>query len=379
MFENEKTTKRLLIVEQNKKTRNTLLEFLQPKYDCEEADGIGAAFEKIAESGFDVVISNFQLNDTDGFELLSSVQFTSPRTAVILNGENVSAKDVIEAFRAGAFDFLEKPFELKELETAVERAIRHNRSKISKSDYEKRLEEIIANRNASLDKALEDIQNSYRMTLKALIQALETRDFETYGHSERVVTFSLRLAHELGLEKEKMRDLELGALLHDIGKIGIPDAILRKPAELTEQEWKKMKLHPILGAKILRNIPFLQGAAKVVAQHHERWDGTGYPNNLRGEKIDICARIFAVADAFDAMLSNRVYKKCITYEKALSELKKNAGTQFDPLVVEVFEDVPKEDWETLRSRSLKARTEVLSFQDVVLELVQSQKYFEMVH
>jgi HD-GYP domain-containing protein (c-di-GMP phosphodiesterase class II) len=212
-----------------------------------------------------------------------------------------------------------------------------------------------------------------------LVQALETRDFETHGHSERVVTFSLRLGHELGLDKAAMRDLELGALLHDIGKIGVPDAVLRKPAKLNAEEWEKMRLHPMHGQKILRNIKFLEGAARVVCQHHEQWDGSGYPLGLRGEDIDIGARIFAVVDAFDAMISDRVYRKGRPYEDALVELERCSGTQFDPLIVEAFKHIPKEDWEILRERSVKDKQEIYSFQAVVAELVHSRQQFELIH
>ena len=217
------------------------------------------------------------------------------------------------------------------------------------------------------------------MTLKALVQALETRDFETAGHSERAVTFSLRLGHEVGLSKDAMRDLELGALLHDVGKIGVPDAILHKPTDLDEIEWAKMRLHPLHGQEILRNIPFLKGAARIVAQHHERWDGSGYPKALRGEAIDIGARIFAVIDAFDAMISERVFRDSRTYEEARSEIEKYSGTQFDPLVVEAFKNVPKEDWEILLDRSLLEKEKTVSPHAVVASLVYTEKHLEMVH
>jgi putative nucleotidyltransferase with HDIG domain len=251
--------------------------------------------------------------------------------------------------------------------------------KCLKDRYQFHLEELVAQRNTEVDEAFEEIENSYRITLKALVQALETRDFETHGHSERVVTFSLRLAHELGLDKDALRNLELGALLHDIGKIGVPDAILRKPAALNEDEWNKMKLHPQHGQKILRNIAFLEKAARLVAQHHEKWDGSGYPYGLRGEDIEIGARIFAVVDAFDAMISDRVYRRGRPYRDALEELERCAGTQFDPLIVEAFKNIPQEDWEVLRERSLTDKQEVYSFQTVVAELVHSRQQFEMVH
>jgi HD-GYP domain-containing protein (c-di-GMP phosphodiesterase class II) len=176
-----------------------------------------------------------------------------------------------------------------------------------------------------------------------------------------------------------LRDLELGALLHDIGKIGVPDAILRKPAKLNDEEWETMKLHPVHGQKILRNIRFLEGAARVVGQHHERWDGAGYPFGIRGEDIDVGARIFAVVDAFDAMVSDRVYRPGRPYEAALEELERCAGTQFDPMIVEAFKSIPRDDWQILRERSLMDKREVQSFQSVVADLVYSREQFEMVH
>lgn len=312
-------------------------------------------------------------------ELITSVQFLSPETSVVLIGRETQTKDVIEAFRTGIFDFIEQPFELDELEGAIEKAIIRCKTKTTKESYEKHLENKIAEQKEAIDQALRNTENSYGAMLKALIQALEARDSETHGHSERVVTFSLRLAHEIGLVEKEMRDLELGSLLHDIGKIGVPDAILRKPAKLTEFEWEKMKLHPQLGAKILRNIPFLKGASRIVAEHHERWDGTGYPNQIRGEEISLIARIFSVADAFDAMISDRVYRKGRSFEDAVAELDKYAGTQFNPVIVEAFKNIPKEDWENLKVRSLKDKQEIFSSKEIVAELVNSQNYFEMVH
>jgi len=152
--------------------------------------------------------------------------------------------------------------------------------------------------------------------------------------------------------------------LHDIGKIGVPDAILRKPAKLTDEEWERMREHPLHGQQILRGIEFLKGAAKVVAQHHEKWDGSGYPLGLKAEDIDICARIFSVADAFDAITSDRVYRKGRPYEAAAQELDEWAGRQFDPKVVEAFHRVPPEDWDELRRRSLMRKPHDSEWQPV---------------
>jgi len=379
MFDIVETEKNLLIIDQDETKRKILTSFFSSKYSCDEADSLNSAVNKIREKEYSVILTAFTLSSLNAIDLMPYLQELSPRTIPVFISDKESAGNTVRAFRAGAFEVIQKPFELKKAEAVIEKAFGKFDLRCLKDRYQYHLEELVAERTVELDKALEAVENSYRMTLKALVQALETRDFETHGHSERVVTFSLRLGYELGLEKEALRDLELGALLHDIGKIGVPDAVLRKPAKLNEDEWAKMKLHPQHGQKILRNIPFLEGAARIVGQHHERWDGEGYPFGLRGEDIDIGARIFAVVDAFDAMVSDRVYRKGCPYSEALEELERCAGTQFDPMIVEAFKAIPKEDWEILRERSLMEKQEMSSFQSVVAELVYSRQQFEMVH
>ncbi len=380
MFDVIENEKNLLIIEQDETKRKILTSFFSSKYNCDEADSLNTALEKIREKEYSVVLTAFTLSSLNGIDLIPHLQQMSPRTIpIFISGDEPAVGNTVRAFRAGAFEVIQKPLELRKAEAVVEKAFGKFELSCLKDRYQYHLEELVAERTVELDKALEEVENSYRSTLRALVQALETRDFETHGHSERVVTFSLRLGYELGLEKEALRDLELGALLHDIGKIGVPDAVLRKPAKLNEEEWEKMKLHPLHGQKILRNIPFLEGAARIVAQHHEKWDGTGYPYAIRGEDIDIGARIFAVVDAFDAMVSDRVYRKGRSYHEALEELERFAGTQFDPLIVEAFKAIPKDDWEILRQRSLKEKQENSSFQTVVAELVYSREQFEMVH
>ena len=187
--------------------------------------------------------------------------------------------------------------------------------------------------------------DSPRLMLQALVTTLQRRDAETYEHSRRVARFSLRLGRELSLDRVEMESLVLGALLHDIGKIRVPDAILHKPGKLTSKEWLRMRNHPLYGQQILSGIEFLEGASRVVVQHHEKWDGSGYPWGLAGKEIDRNARIFAVTDAFDAMTSNRVYRAGLTYEAAAAELNQEAGTHFDPKIVEAFCSIPRREWE----------------------------------
>ncbi|HEX8189182.1 MAG TPA: HD domain-containing phosphohydrolase [Pyrinomonadaceae bacterium] len=348
---------RILVADDEPEIRHVLCDLLRPLYDCEAVGSAEEAVERLRGGACDLVISDIMMGGMSGLELIPRVRELSPDTVVIMISGVQTVESAINALRAGAFDYVMKPFDLHHVEAAVSRALEHHFLRVEKRRYETYLEEMVAQRTEELDGALRSLGDAYRTTLKALTAALETRDLETHGHSERVVNFSLRLGRELALDPEQMRSLEFGSLLHDIGKIGVPDAILRKPAKLTEEEWVRMREHPLHGQKILRGIEFLEGAARVVAQHHERWDGSGYPLGLRGAQIDLNARIFAVADAFDAITSDRVYRAGRSYDEALAELDAYAGRQFDPRVVEAFRGVPAEEWEDIR-RSLAAREHV---------------------
>jgi HD-GYP domain-containing protein (c-di-GMP phosphodiesterase class II) len=185
-----------------------------------------------------------------------------------------------------------------------------------------------------LSRALDQLEESYTSTLQALSRALDTRDDDTEGHSQRVTYYAIRLGQQLRLDQESLTRLEFGALLHDLGKIGIPDSILRKPGPLNRDETQVMRGHCDLGVKIVRGIPHLQGAMDVIQYHHERYDGAGYPHGLEGDAIPLVARIFAVADALDAMTSDRPYRQALSFPEAITEIQRGAGAQFDPRVVE---------------------------------------------
>jgi response regulator RpfG family c-di-GMP phosphodiesterase len=184
-----------------------------------------------------------------------------------------------------------------------------------------------------------ELERSYLQTIEALAAALDARDSATEGHCQRVTGCTLIIGEHLGIQGAEMTALHYGAALHDIGKIGIPDAILLKPGRLTEDEWALMRQHPELGEKIIAGIQFLRSAIPVVLHHHERWDGEGYPGRLKGEEIPLGARIFMVSDAFDAMISNRPYRRGMPYDQALREIRHHSGKQFDPAVVEAFDAV----------------------------------------
>ncbi len=362
---------RILIVDDEVEITEILADLLSEDYECIRAGSAEQALALLHENEFQLVISDITMPGMSGLEMIPHVKALSPDTVVVMISGMQTVESAIGALRLGAFDYLMKPFDLRQVEAVVKRALEHYDLVVAKQRYENHLEELVEQRTAELDRALNSLEGAYRSTLKALTAALETRDSETHGHSERVVSYSLRLGREYGLNSDELKSLEFGSLLHDIGKIGVPDSILRKPAKLTDEEWVRMREHPLHGQQILRGIEFLQGAARVVAQHHEKWDGSGYPLGLRGEDIDICARIFAVADAFDAITSDRVYRRGKSYEAAAQELDDWAGRQFDPKVVEAFHRVPKEDWEVLHRQSLMPKEDQFDVRQFV-QVMESQ-------
>src|SRR6266446_7887707 len=356
---------RILIVDDEPEIRDVLCELLGTEYDCAAVPCAEDAVSLVSTERFNLVISDITMGEMSGLEMIPFVLQRSPETVVVMISGMQTVESAIEALRVGAFDYIMKPFDLRQVEAVVRRAIEHHDLRCAKKRYENHLEELVEERTAQLDKALDSLEDAYRSTLKALTSALETRDSETHGHSERVVSYSLRLGREYGLNRDEMKALEFGSLLHDIGKIGVPDAILRKPAKLSDEEWISMRQHPTHGQMILGGIEFLKGAARVVAQHHEKWDGSGYPLGLRVEDIDLCARIFTVADAFDAITSDRVYRRGKSYEAAAQELDDWIGRQFDSKVVAAFHRVPKSDWEELHQRSLMTKPEEFEVTHVV--------------
>jgi putative nucleotidyltransferase with HDIG domain len=345
----------ILVADDDQEIRKALCDLLSSVHDCRAVGTAEAALAQLRLASADLVISDIKMGGTSGLDLIPQIRKLAPDAVVIMISGGQKIESAVEALRAGAFDYVTKPFDLQHVETAVNRALEHQQLLAAKHRYETFLEQMVEQRTAELDRAVQSIEDTYRMTLSALTASLEMRDHETHGHSERVVSFSLRLGRELGLTGEELRALEFGALLHDIGKIGVPDAILRKPSALTESEWARMREHPLLGQKILRGVQFLEGAARVVAEHHEKWDGSGYPLGLKGEEIDLNARIFGVADAFDAMTSDRVYRHGRSYEQAARELVEFSGQQFDPRVVGAFLRVPREEWDEMARLALELR------------------------
>jgi putative nucleotidyltransferase with HDIG domain len=254
----------------------------------------------------------------------------------------------LAAIRNGAYDYLLKPFEREQLLATVSRALENRRLKLENRAYQTDLEALVEARTEQLRKALVDLERSYDITLEALGDALDKKDAETEGHSKRVTAFTIAIARAMGLSKDQIAVIARGAFLHDIGKMAVPDAILRKPGKLTPEEILVMQEHCYHGYEILKKIPFLGEAAEIVYAHQERYDGTGYPRGLKGEEIPLGARMFSVADTLDAITSDRPYRPAQSLTAARIEIQKWSGRQFDPEVVKVFLSMDENIWPDLR-------------------------------
>lgn len=305
--------------------------------------------EAAKETNFDLVITDFMMPHMSGVELLQALGGRNPEAVRVLITAANDFKVAMKAVNEGeVFKLLSKPWSLNELRTAISQAVEYCR--LVRDN--KRLTRELAERNAQLTtlNATLEQQVTERTTglLEGMIRALDYRDTETQWHSWRVARFTRRIAEEMGIAGEELMQIEQGALLHDIGKIGVRDAILLKPGPLTPDEWVEMKKHPELGFRMLQNIPYLRNAAQVVYQHQEKWNGQGYPQGLKGEQITIGARLFCIADTMDAICSDRPYRKGSTLEVAITEIGRLGGSQFDPEAVKVYLSIPPSEWVRIR-------------------------------
>lgn len=342
---------RILIADDEVDIRELLGDYLQSEgYDCILAEDAYQAIEAFRNNrDFDLVMSDIRMPGKTGLDLLGEIKEIDPDVMVIMISAVKDIESAITAMSKGAYDYVSKPFKLNEVGLIARKAIEKRRLVMENRQYQAQLEQMVKERTIELQNALNELDKTYSFTLRALVTALDTRDEETQGHSLRVVRYTLKLAELMNLTREEdLKVIEYGSLLHDIGKIGIPDAILRKPGKLTDEEWRVMKTHPWMGYKILHRIQFLEEAAQIVLHHHEKWDGSGYPEGLKATAIPLGARIFTVADTVDAMTSERPYRKALTFECASEELLKHQGTQFDKNVVEAFHSVPLSFWKEER-------------------------------
>jgi response regulator RpfG family c-di-GMP phosphodiesterase len=330
-------TTRILVVDDDASVRDVIQVLLREEgYNCTALDSADAALDAVRLADYPLVICDVRMPGRDGFWLLDRLREVQPEAAVIMLTAFGDTEAAVQCLRNGAADYLLKPPKVTELVRAIERALGRRRLELARQRYRRSLENRVQEKTAELSRALESLQSTYSQTLWTLVAALDAREHETGDHSQRVVRFTLAIARRLGLPERDLPDIGRGALMHDIGKIGVPDAILLKPARLTPEEWVEMRKHPHIGHSILRSIDFLQVPAEIVLCHQERYDGGGYPRGLAGDVIPVGARIFAIADTFDAMTNDRPYRRGQGVEAARAEIARFAGTQFDPRAAEAF-------------------------------------------
>jgi len=341
---------RIIVVDDETAVRDTVCSVLtQAGYDCLPVNSGREALSILRNNdSISIVLSDLIMEGMDGLTLLAKMKQEHPEIPVVMVTAVHDISVALAAIRNGAYDYLLKPFEKEQLLVMVRRALETRRLRQENVAYQNKLESLVSGRTEQLRKALADLERSYDITLEALGDALDLKDAETEGHSKRVTAFTMAIARAMELPHERVRVIARGAFLHDIGKMAIPDAILRKPGRLSAEEQAIMREHAYLGYQILRKIPFLHEAADIVYSHQERYDGSGYPRGLRADQIPLGARIFAIADTFDAMTSDRPYRAAQSIASGRREIERHSGKQFDPEIVQVFLSLPDRIWQELR-------------------------------
>ena len=317
----------VLIVDDEYIGRETLQSVLEGEgYDLEMAENGLQAIEKAKELLPDVILLDVMMPGMTGFEVCQHIR-NDPQIAeipIIILTALDDRESLLNALKAGADDFISKPFDRYELRARLLGITQLNR-------YQKLIQE-----RAKLREANTQLLSAYEATIEGWSHAMDLRDRETEGHSQRVTQFTVKMCQALGLGNDDIMHIRRGALLHDMGKIGVPDAILHKPGPLTDDEWILMRKHPQFAFDMLYPIEYLRPALGIPLSHHEKWDGTGYPRGLKGEEIPMAARMFAVVDVWDALTSDRPYRPAWSEEQALTYIREQSGKHFDPDAVDLF-------------------------------------------
>ncbi len=318
---------RILIIDDEPAARVALEALLDqaPYYLCFAEDGL-EGISKATSLQPDVILLDVMMPKIDGFEVCRMIRSTFPisEVPILLITALDNRISRLAGFEAGADDFITKPFDSVELLVRLHGMTRLNRFRR------------IAEQRQELERLHEELLTAYDKTIQGWSDALDLRDKETEGHTLRVTEKTIGLARAAGLDESALKHIRRGALLHDVGKLGIPDSILLKPDSLTEEEWGVMRRHPAYAYEWLRQIEYLRPALDIPYCHHEKWDGSGYPRGLKGAEIPIAARLFAVADVWDALTSDRSYRRAMPREEAYQYILSQSGRHFDPEVVELF-------------------------------------------
>ena len=323
-------TMRILVVDDEKRILQTFTLMLSDYgYLVRTAADAGEALACLARERFHIVFLDHYIGKDRGLDLMQRMAAAEPELYFVMITANGNADLAVEALKRGASDFITKPFFAADILKSIDFV-----SKKRELDRQKR--EMLETLEAKVHERTQELEAIHLDVLSSLAQALETRDFGTYGHCKRVSHYSRLIAEELDLSAREIHYLDIAAQLHDVGKIGINDGILLKPSALTREEWESLRSHPAKGVEILKPLKYLEPALAAILHHHEHYDGSGYPAGLAGDRIPPGARIIAVADAWDVMRSDRPYRKALSKQTAQEELLTHAGTQFDRTIVEIM-------------------------------------------
>lgn len=296
---------------------------------------------------------------------LRDLKKADPCFPVVMLSNAVEPRSLISLLQEGLIDQVSSPDNFAGIYSAVRNGLARKQLALENESYMKSLTKLKLEHSRKVRKTIE-LEEIFDSTLENLMTALDLRDVETFGHSQTVDKYSRVLAGILGIEDKRVLDnIRKGALLHDVGKIAIPDSILKNPGQLTAREWEKIRLHPALGYGLVKEIKLVKEAGNIILYHHEKYDGTGYPEGLKKKEIPLEARVFALADALDAITSHRPYRRERDFEAAGQEIREHAGTQFDPLVVDAFGKLPLERWEKIRYETTRLLPSIMEYHSLV--------------
>ena len=327
---------KILVIDDELAPRESIRMVLKDQYDVYTATGALEGLDMMDQDPVDLIVMDIKMPKMDGITALQEIKKKYPDTEVILLTAYASLDTARDAIRLGAFDYLTKPFDKDDVILVVSKGLEKRRKNTCLKQERDKLLFRTSYLEEQVNMARNNIMTCYEGTVKALILTIDAKDRYTYNHSNRVAQISNSLASAMGVKDTTIKEIEHAASIHDIGKIGIEENILRKKGRLTADEYEEVKKHPAIGVRIVQSIPFLEDAIPVILHHHERYDGKGYPEGIKGEEIPLSARIVVVADAVDAMMSARSYRDALSTDRVMYELSSNSGTQFDPDVVDII-------------------------------------------
>jgi len=343
----------IFIVDDEEPIRKVLNTHLSKEgYNVTQSSGGNGIFDLLSRSSFEILICDIKMPEVNGVEILEFVKENFDTTPVIMLTGLTDVAVAVDVMKKGAFDYCIKPVRKEDLLSTIRKAfnhrdllVRNKQLELENREYQNFLEDKVKERTRELDQKNIEVNRAYGLLkttniqfVTVLAETIEAKDRNTKGHCNRMRSLCVLIGGLMGLSPGELETLEYASLLHDLGKVGVNEAILNKEGPLTDEEGKKIKEHALIGEKILQSIPLMEDVTRIVVAHHENYDGSGYPRGLKGEEIPVGARIVAVADLFDAMTSDRPYRKGLPTEVAVEEMKRVAGRQLDPGIVVIFSE-----------------------------------------